>query len=136
VLRTAVICVSGIAVGMGTGFGKSALRTGIAAVNMVTPPGISVPIQLLTAGITGGIIAVHIPVFVGVYRFCTGMDAFLLVPADGTLVGTIETMIFPSGIAPSVGDRAAFRTLGLVAVHLLIFDGVHLRVAVRTRGEH
>ena len=135
-LRTAVICVSGIAVGMGTGFGKPALGTGISTENMITPTGISVPFQLLTAGITGGIIAVHIPVFVGVYRFCTGMGAFLLVPADGTLVGTIETMIFPSGIAPSFGDRAAFRTLGLVAVHLLIFDGVHFRVAVGAGGEN
>ena len=64
------------------------------------------------------------------------MGAFLLVPTDGTLVGTIKTMIFPSGIAPSVGDRAAFRTLGLVAVHLLIFDRVHFRVAVGAGGKH
>ena len=135
-LRTAVICISGIAVCMRTGFGKSALGTGISAENMVTPPGISVPIQFLTAGITGGIIAVHIAVFIGVDRFCTGMSAFFLIPANCTFVGTVETVVFPSGIAPSFGDRAAFRTLGLVAVHLLVFDGVHLRVTVGTGGEY
>ena len=75
------ITVFGGSTAMGTGFGVSALGTGIAAEGMIAPSGISVTFQLLTTAITLGIIAVHIAVLVGIHRFCT---AVLTVTAGST----------------------------------------------------
>ena len=76
------ITVFGGSTAMGTGFGVSALGTGIAAEGMIAPSGISVTFQLLTTAITLGIIAVHIAVLVGIHRFCT---AVLTVTTSSTL---------------------------------------------------
>ena len=75
------ITVFGGSTAMGTGFGVSALGTGIAAEGMIAPSGISVTFQLLTTAITLSIIAVHIAVLVGIHRFCT---AVLTVTAGST----------------------------------------------------
>ena len=136
VLGTTVIGVNRSAVIMGTGFCETAVFTGIAVENVVIPSGIAPAFQLLAAGFALCIVAVHIAVFVGVDGFRVGMGAFFLIPADGTFVFAVEAVVVPSGISPPFGDRAAFRTLGLVAVHLLIFDGVHLRIIVGAGGEY
>ena len=81
VLGAVQIAVFGGSTAMGTGFGVSALGTGIAAEGMIAPSGISVTFQLLTTAITLGIIAVHIAVLVGIHRFCT---AVLTVTAGST----------------------------------------------------
>ena len=121
---------------MGTGFCISALRTGVSAEGMIAPSGITVSVQFASASITRCIIAVHIPVFVGIDGLRVGVGTFFLISADGTFVGTVEAVIVPSGISPSFSDRAAFRTLGLIAVHLLVFDGVYFRVAMGAGGKH
>ena len=132
-LRSAVIGVHGSAVGMGTGFGVLALRTGIAAEGVIAPSGISVSIQLASAAITLCVIAVHIPVFVRVDSLCV---AVFTVSAGCTFSVAVEIMVKPAGVAPSFGHRSALGTLGLIAVHLLIFDGVNLCVAVGTGSKH
>ena len=76
------ITVFGGSTAMGTGFGVSALGTGIAAEGMIAPSGIPVTFQLLTTAITLGIIAVHIAVLIGIHRFCT---AVLAIPTSSTL---------------------------------------------------
>ena len=121
---------------MGTGFCVSALRAGISAENVVTPTGIAPSLQFLTAGIALGVIAVHIAVFIGIDSFAAAMGTFFLIPAGGAFVGTVECVVEPSGVAPSLGHRAAFRTLGLVAVHILVLTGVHLGITVRAGSEH
>ena len=135
-LGTAVIGIDGSAVIMGTGFCETAVFTGIAVENMVIPSGIAPSFQLLAAGFALCIITVHIAVFVGIDGLRVGMGTFFLIPADGTLIFAVETVVVPSGISPSFSDRAAFRTLGLVAVHFLVFDGLHLCVVVRAGGEN
>ena len=134
-LGTAVIGVNRPAVIVRTGLCETAVFAGIAVENMVIPSGISPSLQLFAAGFALGVIAVHIAVFIGIDGLRVGVGAFFLIPADRTFVITVEAVIVPSGISPTFGDCAAFRTLGLVAVHLLVFDGVYLRVAVGTRGE-
>ena len=136
VLGTAVISVYCSAVIMGTGFCETAIFTGVAVENVVIPSGIAPSLQLFSAGFALGIIAVHIAVFVGVDGLCTGVGTFFLIPADGTFIFAVEAVIVPSGISPAFGDRAALGTLGLIAVHFLVFDGVHLRVTVGTGSEH
>ena len=121
---------------MRAGFCVSALGAGISAENMVAPSGIAPSLQFLAAGITLGIIAVHISVFVGVDGLAAAVSALFLIPAGCAFIGTVECVVKPAGVAPAFGDRSTFRTLGLVAVHFLIFDGVHLGIAVGTRSEH
>ena len=135
-LRTAVIRINCSAVIVGTGFCETTVFAGISVENMVIPSGIAPAFQLLAAGFALGVIAVHIAVFVGIDGLRTGVGAFFLIPADRTFVITVKAVIIPSGVTPPFGDRAAFRTLGLVAVHFLVFDGVHLRVAVGTGSEN
>ena len=135
-LGAAVIGVNRPAVIVGAGLCETAVFAGIAVENMVIPSGIAPSLQFFAAGFALCIIAVHIAVFVGIDGLRAGVGTFFLIPADRTFVITVETVIVPSGVTPSFGDRAAFRTLGLVAVHLLIFDGVNFRVTVGTRSEH
>ena len=121
---------------MGTGFCVSALGAGISAENMVAPSGIAPSLQFLTAGIALGVIAVHIAVFIGIDSFAAAVDTFFLIPASGAFVGTVECVVKPAGVAPAFGDRSTFRTLGLVAVHILVFTGVHLGITVGAGGEY
>ena len=135
-LGTAVIGINRSAVIMGTGFCEAAVFTGIAVENVVIPSGIAPSFQLLAAGFALGVITVHIAVFVGIDGLRVGVGTFFLIPADGTFIFAVETVVVPSSISPAFGDRAAFRTLGLVAVHIGVFHCVHLRVAVGAGGKH
>ena len=62
------ITVFGGSTAMGTGFGVSALGTGIAAEGVIAPSGIPVAFQLLSTSVTGSVVAVHIAVFIGIHR--------------------------------------------------------------------
>ena len=53
---------------MGAGFGVAALGTGITTEGVIAPSGISVSFQLLSASVTGSVVAVHIAVFIGIHR--------------------------------------------------------------------
>lgn len=121
---------------MGTGFCVSALGAGISAENVIVPTGIAPALQFLAAGIALGVIAVHIAVFVGIDGLRTGVGAFFLIPAGSTFVGAVERVVEPAGVPPSLSHRAALRTLGLVAVHILVLTGVHLGIAVGAGGKN
>ena len=131
-LGTAVIGVNRSAVIVGTGLCETAVFAGIAVENMVIPSGVTPSLQFFAAGFALGIIAVHIAVFIGIDRFRVGVGAFFLIPADRTFVITVKAVIVPSGVTPPFGDRATLGTLGFVAVHFLVFDGIHFFVVVRT----
>ena len=135
-LGTAVIGINRSAVIMGTGFCEAAVFTGIAVENVVIPSGIAPSFQLLAAGFALGVITVHIAVFVGIDGLRVGVGTFFLIPADRTFVTAVEAVVIPSGISPAFGDGTTFRTLGLATMHFLVFDGVHLRIAVGTGGKH
>ena len=133
VLGAVQITVFGGSTAMGTGFGVSALGTGIAAEGVIAPSGISVSVQLASAAITLCVIAVHIGVFIGVNCFCVAVFA---VSAGCTFSVAVESMVKPAGVSPALGDSSALGTLGFVAVHIGVFHRVNLRVAVGAGGEH
>lgn len=81
-LRTGIVGIGCVVTGMGTRFGVSAFGTCVAAEGMVRPSGISNTLYLLTTAIAVCVVAVHIRVFVGIYRFCTAVFAV-------TTVGTL-----------------------------------------------
>ena len=132
VLRSAVIGVHGSAVGMGTGFGVLALRTGIAAEGVIAPSGVTIAIQLASAAIARCIITVHIGIFIGVNCFCITVFAV----SAGCTFSSAECMVQPTGISPPFCYNPTLRTLGFVAVHICVFHRVHLRIAVRAGGKH
>ena len=125
-LTARVVGIGGFAVGMGTGFGVVTAGAIVTGESMIFPAAG----DLFSAVSAICHIAVHIAVLVriGGFRF-----AVLAVAAGGTFAGTIVGMVFPSGIAPAFRDRTAFAAPGFVAVHLLVFYGVHFFVVVRTR---
>jgi hypothetical protein len=105
-LATGKITVLCRCTGMRTGFGISALRTGIAAEGVIAPPGIPVAFHFFPASVTGCVVAVHIAVFIGIYRFCA---AVLAVITGSTFPVGIECVIQPARISVAFGDGTALR---------------------------
>ena len=115
---------------MRTGFGISALSAGIAAEGVIAPSGIAVAFQLLTASVAGCIVAVHVTVFVGIYRFGS---AVLAITASCTFTVGIECVIQPAGVSISFRDGSALRTLGFIAVHVGVFHRIYLGIGMGAR---
>ena len=68
VLGAVQIAIFGRSAAVGAGFGVTALGTGIAAEGVIAPSGIPVAFQLLSASVTGSVVAVHIAIFIGIHR--------------------------------------------------------------------
>ena len=133
VLGTAQIAVFCGCTAVGAGLGISTLRTGITAEGVIAPSGIPVAFQFLTTAIAFGVITVHIAVFVGIHRFRV---AVLTVTAGSTFAIGIECVIQPTGITVAFRNGTALRTLGNIAVHVGVFTGIHLRVAMGARSRY
>jgi len=87
---------------------------------MVFPAGIAPARQDLSAGVALGIVAVLVAVLI-LADFGGGTvrtSLFLLMPTD--TVASRIAMVLPPGVTPAFFHLAAFRTLALIAVHLLV----------------
>ena len=124
-LTARVVGIGGFAVGMGTGFGVVTAGTVVAGEGMIFPAAG----DLFSAVSAVGHITVHVAVLI---RICRFRFAVFTVTTGGTFTGTVVGMVFPSGIAPAFRNCPAFAATGFVAVHFLVFDGIHFFVIVRT----
>ena len=120
VLRRRIGTVPPGIIGVRTALGVPARRAGIPVEIMVFPAGIAPARQDLSAGVALGIIAVLVAVLIlaDLRSRAVRTSLFLLMPAD-TVAARIA-VILPAAVPPALFHLAAFRTLALIAVHLLV----------------